>query len=358
MSFKRVLSILLLLWSGVALMSPAGAEEASPLLFATQQLSRLQRDRGFGIIETYFTHHIQFFVLQPKTGERQRMAEITFNECRVGLCQFLGFEWLPERNQVVYYAQVEGGFGLYLLDLREGAASKKIVDGGLIGLSVSPDERWLVYSQSTQPGVLSIPSRLYMIALDGEKTPRVLLPELDAWQVALDVDPQGEYITFNSAAYDPNKPFESPMTTYHLNLANLSLIEVQSSSQVDSAVWSPDGHQIVYCERRQLFIADRSGQTRKQLTPLTIPCLGLAWLPQGDRLLYSDGRNLFTVTVADGVIQKVFGSGTPVSQVSISPDGQHLAFIRNNWLEVLPLDGSGKVRRLTGEDEYVVGIAW
>ncbi len=47
MSFKRVLSILLLLWSGVALMSPAGAEEASPLLFATQQLSRLQRDRGF-----------------------------------------------------------------------------------------------------------------------------------------------------------------------------------------------------------------------------------------------------------------------------------------------------------------------
>jgi Tol biopolymer transport system component len=358
MSFKRVLSILILLWSGVALTSPTRADETSSLLFVTQQLSRLQRDRGFGIIETYFTHRIQFFTLQPETGKRQRLAEITFNECRAGLCEFLGFRWLPERNQVVYYAQVEGYLGLYLLDLNEGAVPEKIVDGGLIGLAVSSDERWLVYSQSTNPEALSIPARLYRIALDGEKTPLVLLPELDAWQVVLSVDPLGEYITFNSATYDPSQPFESAITTYHLNLANLALVEVQRSSQVDSAVWSPDGHQIAFCERRQLFIADRGGQTRKQITPSTIPCLGLAWLPQGDRLLYSDGRNLFTVRVVDGVIQKVFGSGTPVSQVSISPDGQQLAFIRNNWLEVVPLDGSGSVRRLTGEHDYVVGIAW
>ena len=358
MLLKFVFCILVLLWSGAAFTPLAKADATPPLLFATQQLSRIQRERGFGIYDLYFTHRIQFFTLQPETQQRQRRAEITFNECRAGLCEFLGFRWLPKRNQVVFYARIEDFLGLYLLDLREGATPEKIADGGLIGLVISSDERWLVYSQSANPRDPSLPAKLHMIALDGEKTPRVLLPQLDEWQFALGVDPRGEYITFNSAAYDLSQPLESVITTYHLKLDNLSLIEVSSNSQVDGAVWSPDGQQIAYCERRLLSVADRSGQNRKQITASTTPCLGLAWFPQGDRLLYSDGRNLFSVTVADGVLQKVFGSGAPVSQVSISPDGQYLAFIRNNWLEVLPLDGSATVRRLTNEDEYVVAIHW
>ena len=55
------------------------------------------------------------------------------------------------------------------------------------------------------------------------------------------------------------------------------------------ARWSPDGKRVAYIEGGQLWVADASGGTRKQLTDLNGGASGPVWSPNGDQIAFTSG---------------------------------------------------------------------
>lgn len=129
--------------------------------------------------------------------------------------------------------------------------------------------------------------------------------------------------------------------------------------QVSGVVWSPVGATMTYLKPdggvvggdsslwaydaatgKETLLYDPKAQSVK-LDPTTAQ-----WSPKGDAVLLSDGNDLWLIDVATDALRQVTHSALPEQEVTFSPNGKQLAFVRSNDLYAVDLR-TGREQRLT-----------
>lgn len=128
--------------------------------------------------------------------------------------------------------------------------------------------------------------------------------------------------------------------------------------------WSPDGSQIAFFWREELFVARADGRGVRRI--LDAPELdGFEWSPTGDRFVLelspADQSAIYTVRADGGDLQRIYAppSGSQSWSPTWSPDGQRIAFWEvdgcradvcggQSWIVTVKRDGSDKMRVVQG----------
>ncbi|MBD5241756.1 MAG: peptidase S41 [Barnesiella sp.] len=135
-------------------------------------------------------------------------------------------------------------------------------------------------------------------------------------------------------------------------------------SSMPSATVSPDGNQVAFVNRGEVFVTSTKHQTTKQITNTPEGESNLAWAPDNRTLYYTSERdghfNIYKATISRKddpnfsnatVIEEtpVFSTKDCIDRTypSISPDGKKMTFVQDRTkLMVMDLD-TKKVRQLT-----------
>jgi Tol biopolymer transport system component len=131
------------------------------------------------------------------------------------------------------------------------------------------------------------------------------------------------------------------------------LVDGKAVARGGAPAWSPNGTQLAYVRRGQLYVADSDGRGERRLTTgrnVSFP----AWTPDGKRVLFGDVLDLFSVPVTGGTAKRLTRSTKPwLLNVTpaVSPDGRTIAFGRatdayNADIFLMNADGTAP-RRLT-----------
>lgn len=363
------LLISLFLWFGIgSRYANARLQDTAPIFFATTQIQVLRTRVEYG---RDYTYQMQFFTMQVDGSARTPLGSITFTDCtsRGGQnCTLHSAFWLPKHNLIAFRALIYGVEGLYLLDLKGEGVPQAIVNAVLPSqegqLVVSPDQMWLAYLREKYSDETVGSYRLFMLPIQGEPNAFPIADDLPAWQMLPEFDPQGEYILFQSGdlSHSENNALNISRTHYRARLDGSQRLALPLPALAVNVQWSPTGEQIAYCEagrsNTHIILADRDGQTLRRITQSPVPCAQLSWSPQGDLLLLSDLQTFFTIRIADGNLEKRFTSTQFITANAVrwSPDGQYIAFIRENALEVLSL-ADNSLQRLT-DSEFVAVLDW
>ncbi len=123
--------------------------------------------------------------------------------------------------------------------------------------------------------------------------------------------------------------------------------------------WSPSSRQVAFLwndaggTARSLWIVDRAETAPRRVLPAQNRTrVGeFVWTTAGDSLLFTQDENLWLVSSTGGVPQQVTTSRGDRSDLSISPDGAHIAWLSGGDLYILPRRGGAATRVTT------VGVA-
>lgn len=138
--------------------------------------------------------------------------------------------------------------------------------------------------------------------------------------------------------------------------SSVRLIQMESngsrlfSVQASHPAWSPDGQRVAILGfGNRLSVLNAAGEGSLQVTPGE--AFNADWSPDGSQLIFDNRTDLF-VTNSDGSSSVRYLTGPPADEVepSWSPDGSRIAFASNgdgNW-EIYVMDtGGSNARRLT-----------
>lgn len=207
------------------------------------------------------------------------------------------------------------------------------------------------------------------------------LSSMNGLELYPDVSKDGRYLI-----YSHSLDFDSDTTLIMQDLQSLEKkqLKVSTTGEIRGAIWSPDGHSIVYqflrrnifCEIRRLSLnsADKTVLTDELLTKCGVKSMGarMSWSPDGKYIVYPDWRTgtdgiaLMLLPLDGGLAEQL----TMPPQTSLgdfaarySPDGSKIAFLRDAagsagqiWL----LDLVSRSSRLVyqPDENYPAHIAW
>jgi dipeptidyl aminopeptidase/acylaminoacyl peptidase len=165
-------------------------------------------------------------------------------------------------------------------------------------------------------------------------------------------------VTAGSCASNPVEQPAAPSLTIE------QLIDIKHPS---NPVWSPDGQRVVFLWDRagvsNLYVADvASPSSPAALTsyPSGAPA-GAFWSGDSQRVYFSRGGDLWQVETRGGTPAPVWATPTPEMNISPSPDGANVAFVRpagkGSDLIVRSLV-SGKEARVAHDDMSIGGATW
>jgi Tol biopolymer transport system component/serine/threonine protein kinase len=147
--------------------------------------------------------------------------------------------------------------------------------------------------------------------------------------------------------------------------------------------WSPHGGHLAFAREAlgapiELFVMPAGGGPERRVAEISASVRHLDWSPDGRYLVTLDEGaagekmpGLFLISTADGSKRRLTSSPNrefPDDHAAFSPDGRSVAFVRTRdilssdvWVLGLRAEGdapSGEPRRITAEEEQIVGIAW
>ncbi|MCX7975591.1 MAG: hypothetical protein N2646_00825, partial [Bellilinea sp.] len=216
-------------------------------------------------------------------------------------------------------------------------------------------------------------AKIYILDLNSSSDPLPLpLPASPASDYDPAWSPDGNRIAFTSTrAGNPD--------IYVYNFLDGSLKQLTSERYVEKQpAWSPSGTQIAYVRELvygQVWIMADSGQFQNRFSLSgEVNDLWPKWVPDGTIILFSqlksDGiPNLFALRYEDRFTTRAVRipprgqpDPGPVAQVSISPDGNWLAFEgwpdgRNHDIYLMTINGANLIR-LTTDKDFDFGAAW
>lgn len=136
--------------------------------------------------------------------------------------------------------------------------------------------------------------------------------------------------------------------------------------------WSPDGRRLAFLwnlesRPRELWVTTPAGDAPVRVTfftEATRRCTPteFAWLPRGDALVLLCGGDVHRVAMTGGGSATLTTDGGSKSDLTVSPDGATVAWLREGDLWTVPLAGGTPVRRTTlgvaPPDSIAVGTYW
>ena len=133
-------------------------------------------------------------------------------------------------------------------------------------------------------------------------------------------------LTLTVAACGGAAPTTAPAAAQGFTIDDL--VDIKHPS---TPVWSPDGRHVVFVWDRagvsNLFLSDGSGGAPTALT--TDGAGGTPfWSRDGQRVYFSKGGDLWQAPVAGGSPSAVWTTPGPESEMTLSPDGARVAFVR------------------------------
>ncbi|HEX9425112.1 MAG TPA: S9 family peptidase [Pyrinomonadaceae bacterium] len=207
--------------------------------------------------------------------------------------------------------------------------------------------------------------------------------------------PDGSHLAFLSDREDANQIYLMPTD------GGEAIRLTEGKNAVRAFEWSPDGKQISLLapelkteaeekkekdkddarvvdrddKRTRLWLIDVETKKVRQLTAGNWEIREAKWTPQGDRLIVSvtdhpeadqETNRIFSVTTSDGQMKQISAPRGPFGQLSISPDGNSVAYLAARVdgpsphdLYLQPVTG-GLARNLTAVsvDRPIAGFAW
>ena len=220
--------------------------------------------------------------------------------------------WAPTGNRVAFVSDANQ-VALDVVDVDTGARLRLVNDSVIWAPTWSPDGQALA--------VVRFAHALYRVDADGG-TPELLVSDEGreiknpAWS------PTGAKIAFGSG--------ETGIKTVDANGGG-----VETVSEGDRPVWSPDGRQIASAGETKVFVANADGSGRHAVRnePRARITFGPTWSPDGHTLLYAsmisaNDRELYAVN-ADGSDRKQLTKNRIDDvQPAWSPDHRRIAFVR------------------------------
>ena len=129
-----------------------------------------------------------------------------------------------------------------------------------------------------------------------------------------------------------------------------------------SPQWSSDARTLAFTWNtpgqpgRTLYVVTRDAPTpRRLLRDSTITGVGTFFWRTRDSLLFVRGGQLWHASARDGGVARVSDASGEWGELTLSPDGRTLSFLREGDLWVMPLQG-GAPRRLTREAVATIGV--
>jgi dipeptidyl-peptidase 4 len=129
-----------------------------------------------------------------------------------------------------------------------------------------------------------------------------------------------------------------------------------------SPQWSSDARTLAFTWNtpgkpgRTLYVVTRDDPTpRRLLRDSTITGVGTFFWRTRDSLLFVRGGQIWHASAHDGGVARVSDASGEWGELTLSPDGRTLSFLREGDLWVMPLQG-GTPRRLTRESVPTIGV--
>ncbi|MEQ8205867.1 MAG: S9 family peptidase [Woeseia sp.] len=230
----------------------------------------------------------------------------------------------------------------------------------------SPDGRRIAWLRGTKHG-----TGIYVHWLESNRT--ALLTTLRESPSALSWSPDGRMLAFVMPVMKDTKPLAKPPAKPE------GAVWSEPVKAIDSVTYRRDGEGFIEPAHQHVFVVPADGGTPRQLSSGDYNHTGpLSWSPGSDRIYFSANRNpdwefepmegdLWSVTLADGELQRVTDRAGDESAPQLSPDGRRLAYLyqhservpyRNTVLHVMDVDGSND-RAITGTlDRSINSAVW
>ncbi len=124
-----------------------------------------------------------------------------------------------------------------------------------------------------------------------------------------------------------------------------------STSAQLAFLWNPPGE-----AGRTLWIVARAGGAPRRVLPApnSASVSEFVWTPAGDAIVFAQRNDLYHVTVATGAVRARTNDGGGAAELTMSPDGRWLSFLRDGDLWLTPMAG-GNAERITRESVAPIG---
>ena len=148
--------------------------------------------------------------------------------------------------------------------------------------------------------------------------------------------------------------FDSDREAYNRDLyivrvdgSDLTRLTTEESTEEQPA-FAPDGKHLAYVSdasgTKQIYLRDLADGRSTQLTQRSEGADEPSWSSAGDKLVFHSGQSVYIID-ADGTNEHEIlsdGEGVGFEYPTLSPDGTHVVFDRDNEIDAANIDGSGK----------------
>jgi Tol biopolymer transport system component len=276
---------------------------------------------------------------------------------RVNLTKFRGIEthpvWSPDGTTIAFQRQIEGGYGLFLLDLATGTV-RQAADGHVTQrhMTWSNDGATFVVSGTLTGGTL------FSTNITAEK------PTWTKNRQGASVDPDWNPTRDNVAYFGWNAKGKYALMTFDFpGGPDVDVAELNSGNHPS---WAPDGYRIIFDNEQSgeanLFIADVRHSGAKNVVELTRGMGGKNVQPDWSAgpgktkppvvaagpcciVFTREGSHALWTMLPDGSgMKEVVRGNSSIRDPAVSPDGKtyYFAYVNNASWDIAAIDADGK----------------